>query len=216
CSSDLVVQLADPVIGRGGGGQAGVTGMVEDAALLRQAHHVVVHHAAVDRGYAGHGAFVERPGQCRQLAFEFVQGGAAGSAVGVQMAQGVAGDLVVEAIQQHQDDFVRHRKFLGRSGARGAPLRGHCISMITFSCHSCGRALDVASQAAASLIGWTLAYCSLGSSLACTSGGRVRCSARIGRALPLARLIWPTSERMYSRASLAAFGCLAYLLMMVV
>ena len=104
-----VVQLAHPVIGRGGGGQAGVTGIVEDAALLGQAHHVVVHHAAVDRRNAGHDAFVERARQRRQFAFEAVQRGTAGGAVGVQMAQGMPGDLVVETVEHDQNDFVFHR-----------------------------------------------------------------------------------------------------------
>ncbi|MNG25179.1 hypothetical protein D3C84_1099960 [compost metagenome] len=76
--------------------------------------------------------------------------------------------------------------------------------------------MEVFSHASASLIGVTFLYCSLGSSLAFTSAGSVMCSARIGRALPLARLIWPASLKMYSRVSLAAFGFFAYLLMMVV
>ncbi|MOA20845.1 hypothetical protein D3C78_1413100 [compost metagenome] len=94
-----VIQLAHPVIGRGGGGQAGFAGVVEDAALVGQAHHLVVHDAAVDRRHAGHQAFVERARQGGQLAFELVQRGAAGAAVGLQMAQRMAGHLVVQAIQ---------------------------------------------------------------------------------------------------------------------
>ncbi|MNE74224.1 hypothetical protein D3C80_1702850 [compost metagenome] len=94
-----VIQLADPVIGRGGGAEAGGAGVVEDAALVGQAHHLVMHHAAVDGPDAGEDAFVQRTGQRRQLAFELVQGRALGAAVGLQMPQRMPGHLVVQAIQ---------------------------------------------------------------------------------------------------------------------
>ncbi len=63
-----VVQFADPVIGRCGGRQAGGAGVVEQALVLAQADHVVVQDAAVDWRHAGEDAFIERPGQRRQLA----------------------------------------------------------------------------------------------------------------------------------------------------
>src|SRR3990167_2577039 len=47
-----VIQLADPVVGRGGSTQARVAGVVEDALLSGKTHHIVVYDAAVDWRYA--------------------------------------------------------------------------------------------------------------------------------------------------------------------
>ncbi|MOA47161.1 hypothetical protein D3C78_1697710 [compost metagenome] len=67
-----------------------------------------MHDAAVDRRHAGEDALVQRPGQRRQLAFHAVQRGTVGFDVSVQVAHGVMGHLVVEAVEQDQDDIVLH------------------------------------------------------------------------------------------------------------
>ena len=55
-----VIQFADPVIGRRGRAQARFTCVVEHAALVGQARHIVVHDAAVNRRHAGQDALVQR------------------------------------------------------------------------------------------------------------------------------------------------------------
>ncbi|MCY1429075.1 hypothetical protein D9M71_449790 [compost metagenome] len=110
-----VVELADPVIGGRCGLEPGGAGVVEDAALPGEARDIVVDDAALDRRHAGEDAFVERAGQRRQLAFELVQGGPAGPAVGLQVTQRMPGHLKVQAIQQNEDDFVLHITSLKKS-----------------------------------------------------------------------------------------------------
>ncbi|CAI8924223.1 hypothetical protein EMIT0180MI3_360031 [Priestia megaterium] len=103
-----VIQLADPVIGRGGGFQAGVGGVMVDAALVGQARDVVVNDAAVDRRNAGQDAFVKRSGQSRQCTFQFVERRASCANVSLQMPHGVARDFVIEAVEHDKDDVVLH------------------------------------------------------------------------------------------------------------
>ena len=104
-----VVELADPVIGRSGGLQAGVAGVVVDAALVGQARDIVVDNTAVDWRYAGEDAFVKRSGQGRQLALQLVERGASCANISLQMPHGVTRDLVVEAVEHDKDDVVLHR-----------------------------------------------------------------------------------------------------------
>lgn len=103
-----VVQFAHPVIGRRRRAQARLAGVVEHAALVGQAVDVVVHDAAVDGWNAGEDALVQRARQRRELAFDAVQRGAVGFDVGMQVAHGVVGYLMVEAVEQDQDDVVLH------------------------------------------------------------------------------------------------------------
>ncbi|MNJ63940.1 hypothetical protein D3C77_598690 [compost metagenome] len=93
------------MIGRGRGAASGGTGVVENAALVGQAHHVVVDDPAVQWRHAGEDAFVKGAGERRQLAVELVEHGAAGRAAGLQMAQGIAGHLIVKAVEYHQNDL---------------------------------------------------------------------------------------------------------------
>lgn len=119
-----VVQFADPVVGRCRGTQAGRAGVVEQALFLAQADHVVVQDAAIDRRHSGEDAFVERPGQRRQLAFQAVRLAAAGAAEGLEMPHAVAGDAMVEAVQQDEDDVVAHSGYPSmRGGRRGGRPR---------------------------------------------------------------------------------------------
>ncbi|MNL19270.1 hypothetical protein D3C87_1404620 [compost metagenome] len=104
-----VVQLTDPVIGRRRGDKTCVGGVVIDAALIGQARDVVVDDTAVDGRDAGQDAFVQRAGQGWQLALQFVECGTSGADVSLQVPHGVAGDLVVEAVEHDKDDVVLHR-----------------------------------------------------------------------------------------------------------
>ncbi|MNY24998.1 hypothetical protein D3C86_1587480 [compost metagenome] len=104
-----VVQFADPVIGRRGGDKTCVGGVVIDAALVGQARNVVVDDTAVDGRNAGQDAFVQRAGQGRQLALQFVECRTSCTDVCLQVPHGVTGDLVVEAVEHHKDDVVLHR-----------------------------------------------------------------------------------------------------------
>ena len=109
-----VIQLADPMVGRRRSGQAGVGGVMENAALVGQARDVVVDNATVDRRYAGQDAFVQRARQGGQFAFQLVQRCAPGADVGLEMPHGMPGNLVIEAVEHHKDDVVLHR---GRGSA---------------------------------------------------------------------------------------------------
>ncbi|MNP29298.1 hypothetical protein D3C76_1223160 [compost metagenome] len=64
--------------------------------------------AAVDRLDAGQDAFVERSGQGRQLALQFVERCASCADVSLQVPHGVTRDFVVEAVEHDQDDVVFH------------------------------------------------------------------------------------------------------------
>ena len=118
-----VIQLADPVISRRGGGETGVAGIMEQAALVGQARHMVVGDAAVDRRHAGEDAFVERPGERRQFTFEFVEGCASCADVGLQMPHGMTGNLEVQAVEHHKDDVVLHRGRRSATDGFGSGLR---------------------------------------------------------------------------------------------
>ncbi|VCU67649.1 hypothetical protein [Pseudomonas synxantha] len=103
-----VIQLADPVVSRRSGAQAGVGGVIENAALVGQARDVVMDNAAVNRWHAGEDAFIQRAGQGGQFAFQFVEGCASCADVGLQVSHGVLGDLEVQAVEHDKDDSVLH------------------------------------------------------------------------------------------------------------
>ncbi|MCY1445725.1 hypothetical protein D9M71_622530 [compost metagenome] len=105
-----VVQFADPMVSGRCRAQAGLGGVVENAALVGQPRDLVVHDAAGNRWHAGEDAFVQGARQGRQFAFELVQGGAAGADIGLQMAHRVLRHLVIQAVEQNQDDVVGHGK----------------------------------------------------------------------------------------------------------
>ncbi|MNR33414.1 hypothetical protein D3C85_1510850 [compost metagenome] len=96
------------MVGRCRRAQTGFTGIVEDAALSGKAGDVVVNDTAVDRCYTGEDAFVQGARQRWQFTLQAIQGCAVGFDIGMQVAHGVVGDLMVEAVEQDQDDVVIH------------------------------------------------------------------------------------------------------------
>ncbi|MNZ62682.1 hypothetical protein D3C78_808100 [compost metagenome] len=142
-----VVQLTDPVISRRRSREAGLGGVVIDAALIGQARDVVVDDAALDRWHAGEDTFVKRSGQGRQFALQFIECRASCADVGLQVPHGVSGNLVVEAVEHDKDDVVLHRgddseNETGSNRRRNCrslrqllQIQHYCMLIMTSSCH---------------------------------------------------------------------------------
>src|SRR5471030_845523 len=68
-----VIQFADPMIGRRRRGQSGGARVMKDAAMMRKPHHIVVDHDACHWRYTGENAFIQRPRQRWQFAFQRIK-----------------------------------------------------------------------------------------------------------------------------------------------
>mmetsp|Transcript_66505 Transcript_66505/g.156995 ORF Transcript_66505/g.156995 Transcript_66505/m.156995 type:complete len:297 (+) Transcript_66505:1173-2063(+) len=188
-------QLEHPVVGRDGRRAAGRGEVVEDRAAAALAGLAVAEDAVVQRRAAVQHRGIQRARQAGQLAAQRAPVRATGFVQGLDIAEVVARGVGTQAVDEQQDELV-HAPRTSLCQARG--------SFFTSSVHSAGFSARAA------------AYCAAGSSFFFTSSGSARWSTRMGRALPRARLSWPASLKMYSRARSPALGRLEYLLSSVV